>query len=164
MLYQFRNTFAWLAVALYMLPFTASASEPVTLDEVLALKEEPDGVVIEIVTGTSDALKWALPESQGYIAELKKRFPDMPIAIVTHGREQFALTKKNQAKNKKVHSLTQALKKEGIQLHVCGTYAGWEGLTDEDFPEYVDVSAAGPAQINDYKAVGFLHLIIDENN
>jgi intracellular sulfur oxidation DsrE/DsrF family protein len=163
MLKQIRNAFALAAIALCLLPFAASASESVTLDEVLALQEEPDGVVIEIVTGSADALKWALPESQNYITELKKRFPDMPIAIVTHGREQFALTRKNQDGNKKVHSLTQALKKQGIQLHVCGTYAGWEGLTDEDFPEYVDVSAAGPAQINDYKAVGFLHIIINEN-
>lgn len=160
----FRYPIGLLLVALCMLPFSASASDPVTLDEVLALQQEPDGVVIEIVTGSDDALEWALPQSQKYIAKLKKRFPEMPIAIVTHGREQFALTRKNQDSNKKIHSLTQALKKEGIPLHVCGTYAGWKGLTDEDFPEYVNVSAAGPAQINDYKAVGFLHIIIDEDS
>ena len=151
--------------ALLLLPcLTLASSDPVTLEQVLAMQDEPDGVVIEIVTGSDDALEWALPQSKQYIEKLRKRFPGLPVAIVTHGREQFALAKNNRNVDKKVHSLTQALQKEGVPLHVCGTYAGWEGMTEEDFPEYVDVSAAGPAQINDYKAVGFLHIIIDEDS
>lgn len=141
-------------------PILQADNHPVTLDEILSQKEEPAGVIIEIVTGKSNGLDWALPRAQQYIGKLKKRFPEMPVAIVTHGREQFALAKDKQKKNSKVHTLTQALKKDGVNLHVCGTYAGWKGLSEEDFPEYVNVAAEGPAQINDYKAVGFLHLVI----
>ena len=138
----------------------AGASEPVTIDAILQQQDEPEGVVIEIVTSKDDGLEWALPRAQEYTKKLHARFPDMPVAVVSHGREQFALTKDKQKEKPRVHSLTQALAKEGVKLHVCGTYAGWKGLQEEDFPDYVDVAAAGPAQINDYKALGFLHIII----
>lgn len=132
----------------------ALAASPI--DAILAAKEEPPGVVFEIVTGKGDALNWALPQVKGYIDKLRERFPDLPVAIVTHGQEQFALQKKNTDKAQPVHSLTQQLGKEGVTLHVCGTYAGWKGVSEEDFPEYVNVSPAGPAQINDYKAIGYV--------
>ncbi len=132
------------------------------IEKILALKEEPMGVVFEIVTGKSNSLDWALPMVKGYISKLKKRYPEIDVAIVTHGSEQFALTTDKAKKQTKVHSLTQQLNKEGVQLHVCGTYAGWQGFTEEDFPEYVNVAAAGPAQINDYVAVGYSLVIISQ--
>lgn len=146
----------------FMFPAFLLANElPTTVDEILKLKNQPEGVIIEIVTDNPDGLKWALPKAQANIKKLKAHFPELDIAIVTHGRELFALAKDKKKNNQRVHSLTQALKKDGVTLHVCGTYAGWKGLTDEDFPDYVNVSATGPAQINDYKAVGFLHIIIN---
>ena len=100
-------------------------------------------MVIEIVTGDSIGLSWALPESQEYVSQLRQRFKDLPIAIITHGSEQFALTRKNQASNKKEHKAVRSLIQDSnVQVHVCGTYAGWRGLSDEDFPDYVDVAAA----------------------
>jgi intracellular sulfur oxidation DsrE/DsrF family protein len=158
---KIRRTFMFLVPGLLLISNLLHAgNHPVSINNVLAEKEEPVGVVIEIVTGDSDSLQWALPRAKEYIARLKKRFPEIHVAIVTHGSEQFALTKDNQASNKKVHSLTQALRKDGVSLHVCGTYAEWKGFAAEDFPEYVDVSAEGPAQINDYKAVGYSHIVI----
>ena len=80
---------------------------------------------------------------------------------MTHGREQFALTQKKQASNQAEHQIVKSLTQdEHIPVHVCGTYAGWRGLHPEDFPAYVDVAAAGPAQINDYKSLGYLLLVI----
>ena len=132
------------------------------IDDILKMEQEPEGVVFEIVTGKDDGLEWALPMTKNYIDKLKQRFPNMPVAIVTHGREQFALQKTKDGDKPKVHGLTQQLVKEGVSLHVCGTYAGWKGLSEEDFPEYVNVSAAGPAQINDYIAVGYLKVKIKQ--
>ncbi len=132
------------------------------IDQLLAQKEEPMGVVFEIVTGKSNSLDWALPMVKGYIGKLKERFPEIEVSIVTHGNEQFALTTNKAKKQPKVHSLTQQLNKEGVQLHVCGTHAEWKGLTNEDFPDYVDVSTTGPAQINDYVAVGYTLVVISE--
>ena len=149
------------AILFTLFSMTAYASDAgVKMDDILNMQQEPAGVVFEIVTGKDDGLQWALPLTKKYIDQLKQRFPEMPIAIVTHGREQFALQKSKLGDNKKVHDLTQQLVKEGVNLHVCGTYAGWKGLTEEDFPEYVNVSAAGPTQINDYIAVGYLKVKI----
>jgi intracellular sulfur oxidation DsrE/DsrF family protein len=150
-----------IAILFSFVSVTAFAGDASTqVDEILKMQQEPEGVVFEIVTGKDDGLEWALPLSKKYIDQLKQRFPQMPIAIVTHGREQFALQKAKQGENAKVHDLTQQLVKEGVNLHVCGTYAGWKGLSEDDFPGYVNVSAAGPAQINDYIALGYLKVKI----
>ena len=131
------------------------------LDEILALPAPPPGVVIEIVTPQAEGLKWALPQAQSAVAKLRAIFKDLPISIVTHGREQFALTKKQQPAHQTEHHIVQSLMKDNkVEVHVCGTHAEWKGVHPEDFPAYVDVAAAGPAQINDYKALGYLLLVI----
>lgn len=136
--------------------YAAAKTPDQKISEILALPAEPEGVVIEIVTYSEEGLNWALPKAQGYVKRLRQRFPELHIAIVTHGREQFALQKKDQAAQKKVHSITQQLVSDDkVPVHVCGTYAGWKGVTEEDFPKYVDVAAAGPATINDYRALGY---------
>jgi intracellular sulfur oxidation DsrE/DsrF family protein len=130
------------------------------IDTVLQAEHAPAGVVFEIATGKSDSLNWALPQVKTYIAQLRTRFPALAIAVVTHGNEMFALQTKQAGSAAGVHSLTQQLVKDGVALHVCGTYAGYKGLSEEDFPEYVNVAAAGPAQINDYVAVGYIRIKI----
>ena len=127
------------------------------VDRLLAADEGPVGVVFEIVEGEEDALRWALPEVARLSARLRERFPDLPIAVVTHGREQFGLLA-NEADGPlaDIHSRAQQLRAEEIDLHVCGVHAGWDGYTPEDFPAYVDVSASGPAQIRDYRNIGFV--------
>jgi len=127
------------------------------VDRLLAADEEPVGVVFEIVEGEEDALRWALPEVARLSARLRERFPDLPIAVVTHGREQFGLLA-NEADGPlaDIHGRAQQLRAEEIDLHVCGVHAGWDGYTPEDFPAYVDVSASGPAQIRDYRNIGFV--------
>ena len=127
------------------------------LEDILSLKQAPAGIIFEIVTGAENSLKWALPKTKRYIKKLRNRFPKLDIAIVTHGNEQFALTKTNDKKYKKIHSLTQQLvEEENIPLHVCATFAEMNNVAEEAFPDYVDVTAAGPATINDYISLGYL--------
>lgn len=135
--------------------FSADANKQVDL--IVSSKQAPAGIIFEIVTGSANSLEWALPETYGLIKKLRSRFPNLEIAIVTHGKEQFALKTSNRIKHSKIHSLTQQLvQKENIPLHVCGTYAAWNNVSEEEFPEYVDVTAAGPATINDYIALGYI--------
>ena len=134
-----------------------SADATQQIEEILSFKQAPEGIVFEIVTGSANSLEWALPQTQKFIKKLHTRFPKLDIAIVTHGNEQFALKTSNNKKHKKVHSLTQQLvQKDSVQLHVCGTYAGWKGVEEEEFPDYVDVAAEGPATINDYISLGYI--------
>ena len=134
------------------------------LEKILASDSEPDGVIFEIVTGKDNGLDWALPKTRGYIEKLRKKLPELSIAVVTHGSEQFTLQKKSADKKPKVHQLTQLLVKDNVPVHVCGTYAGWKGLSAEDFPEYVDVAAAGPAQVNDYIRLGYVLIKLDSKS
>lgn len=127
------------------------------VDRLLESDEAPAGVVFEIVEGEEDALRWALPEVARLSTRLRARFPGLPVAVVTHGREQFGLLA-NEADGPlaDIHGRAQQLRAEEVDLHVCGVHAGWDGYTPEDFPAYVDVSASGPAQIRDYRNLGFV--------
>ena len=138
----------------------STATAPVLADEIddiLASKTAPPGVVFEVVSGDYDLLKDVLPAIQKNIKRLRKRFPGLDIAIVTHGEEQFALTTNNRENDPKLHTIAQTLvDDQQVSLHVCGTYATWNGVSAEEFPEFVNVAAAGPAQINDYRALGYI--------
>jgi intracellular sulfur oxidation DsrE/DsrF family protein len=152
------------AVCILLLPSLHAQAGGYTLAQLLTLPKAPDGVVIEIATSDKDALSWALPQAQNAVTKLREKFKDLPIAIVTHGREQFALTQNQQSSHQAEHQIVQSLTKDAhVAVHVCGTHASWRGVSPEDFPAYVDVAAAGPAQINDYKALGYLPLVFKDN-
>jgi sulfur relay (sulfurtransferase) complex TusBCD TusD component (DsrE family) len=69
----------------------------------------------------------------------------------------FALTGEQRTAQPELHAGVQKLvQEEGIALHVCETHAGWRGVAAEAFPEYVNVSAAGPVQVQDYLALGYV--------
>ncbi len=126
-------------------------------------QQSPPGVVFEIVSDEEDLLKQLLPTLKKDIEKLRQRFPDIEIAIVSHGKEQFSLTRENSKKDKVTHSLIKGMvETNDIDVHVCGTHASWYGVTPEDFPDYVDVSATGPAQINDYEEMGFEVIVLTE--
>ena len=55
----------------------------------------------------------------------------------------------------------RSLLADDITVHVCGTHASWRGKVDEDFPDYVDVAVSGPAQINDYQALGYELVVLE---
>ena len=140
-----------------LVAFAGLALADVAVDRLLAADEAPVGVVFEILEDDEDSLRWALPEVARLSTQLRKRFPGLPIAVVTHGREQFGLLANEvDGPLAPVHDNAQQLRAEGVDLHVCGVHAGWDGYTPEDFPAYVDVAASGPAQIRDYRNLGFL--------
>ena len=150
-----------LIVILSFLASTATwASE---VDRIIAREQAPEGVVFEIVSDDDDLLGELLPSVKADIKKLRQRFPDLPIAIVSHGKEQFALTSRNRSSKPEAHDLVKELvSRNDVDVHVCGTHAGWYGVSAEDFPDYVDVSTTGPAQINDYEAIGYELIILTE--
>lgn len=131
--------------------FNSISTWSMTVEDILKEQEAPTGIVFEIVSGKADLLETLLPKLKKDIERLRIRFPEIPIAIVTHGKEQLALTSKNTQTAKTSHSMVRQLVNENeIKVHVCETFASWYNITADDFPDYVDVSPTGPAQINDY--------------
>lgn len=147
-------------VALLVLSGTAVAAPP-TLDALLKRQVAPPGVVFEIVDRDPGALDVALPWVKQAAQRLKARFPGLPMALVTHGQEMFALQTGKRADNQAAHKIVESLSRDdGIPVHVCETYAVRRGLAVEDFPAYVDVAPEGPAQIRNYEALDYVRLVV----
>jgi intracellular sulfur oxidation DsrE/DsrF family protein len=139
----------------------AAVAASATLDELLARPSAPPGVVFEIVDRDSGALELALPWVKDAATRLKARHPGVPIALVTHGQEMFALQASQRAGNPKIHQLAESLSRDqGIPVHVCETYAGWRGLAPEHFPAYIDVAPSGPSQIRNYEALDYVRVVV----
>jgi len=125
--------------------------------------DPPAGVVFEIVESDESSLTWAIPEVKKYAAILREKFPGLDIAVVSHGKEEFALLKSNSEEYASVHKAVKSLvKQQDIPVHICGTHASWYDKAAEDFPDYVDVSPVGPAQINDYENMGYTLVVLEK--
>jgi len=144
------------ALLLVVLLIPGSAAAQPQIEALLNKTSEPAGVVFEVLEEDEDALTWALPLVRQLAERLRARFPELPIALVTHGREQFGLlTTNNEGRLAGIHNEAQDLTAAQVDLHVCGVHASWDGHVPEDFPAYIDVAASGPALINDYRALGY---------
>ncbi len=127
---------------------------------ILNANKAPEGVVFEILQGTS-GLTWAIPKIKKYVVALRKKWPKIKIAVVSHGNEQFALTTNNQPKFKQVHKDVKALTSDlDVPVHICQTYADMKGVSPEAFPKYVTVSGQGPQEIKNYQEFGYKLVII----
>ncbi|MDH5378321.1 MAG: DsrE family protein [Gammaproteobacteria bacterium] len=140
---------------------SAFAALDSAVKQIIALKEPPPGVVFEIVSGNRAKLDTALPRVKDAIEKIRKRFPGLDIAVVSHGYEQFALSKSKQKKHEKAHKTVQSLVKDNVPVHICGTFAEMKGVDASEFPDYVDVAAHGPEQIKDYRRMGYMLVEVD---
>ena len=145
-----------LRVLLPLCVLFSGAASAKTVKEILALEEAPPGVVFEILAPNPQQWQRIQPRLMGAIDSLRSAFPDLDIAVVSHGNEQFALTTENESKFPLLHQGVRDLGESGVDLHVCETFASWSNVTAEAFPDYVDVAPSGPAQINNYVAMGYL--------
>jgi len=141
----------------------ASERNQMQIDMIIKQDTPPFGVVFEVVEHDGDALAWALPDIKKYAKQLKDRFPDIGIAVVSHGREEFALLTSEKNKRKEIHKTVQSLVNDDtIPVHICGTHASWYGKKPGDFPDYVDVAPSGPAQITNYEDMGYELVVLHE--
>ena len=148
---------------LTLIPTLSIAAAPAEseISFILAFKEEPVGVVFEIAQSREGALEWAAPRVKEYSHQLRARFPNLKLALVAHGREEFALLKNNEAKYPEIQNNIRSLvKEEDVPVHVCGTHAAWFQKYPEDFVEFIDVAPSGPAQINNYRSLGYVHVVL----
>ncbi|GBF28448.1 hypothetical protein MnTg03_00007 [bacterium MnTg03] len=147
-----------IAVALI---FLGQASANSDVDNLLAQSTTPDGVVFEIVESDKSALEYLLPRVREAITKIRKKFPDTDFAVVSHGREEFALQTRYQTEQSEIHNAVLSLVAEDVPVYVCETHAGWYGVSADDFPDYVEVAPSGPGQINLYLELGYQLIVIE---
>ena len=148
-------------ILLVTLLLTSTLATATDFDTVMAMETAPAGVVIEIVSGDGELLRSLLPQVRADIEKLRGRFPELPVAIVSHGTEQFMMVKKQAKKEQQTHRIVEALlKDDDVEFHVCGTHASWYDVTPEDFPEYVNVTPAGPTQIAHYEELDYVLIVL----
>lgn len=142
--------------------FTQVVSSELELPEIDEIKwvldqqQPPTGIIFEIREYDEDALEWVGPRLERYVEMLRARFPRLPIAVLSHGDEMLALQEANRNRFKRSHNIARRLAVEfDVSFHVCGSFAEYNGLTVEDFPEFIDVVPYGPAQIADYREFGY---------
>lgn len=146
-----------------LLPFTLFAEEDrQQVAEILTYDETPDGVVFELIgNGGGDYLRDGLAKIEAFKMQLRKQFPGIDIAVVSHGAEQFGLTTKNIDQNKGAHTSAKRLIDADIPVHICETHASWYDVTAEDFPDYISPTPQGPVQIRLYEELGYILVVID---
>ena len=150
-------------ISFLLLLFATSLQAASGFERVMALQEPPDGVVFEIVESDGDALNWAIPKTVTMIEQLRRRFPGLPVAVVSHGSEMFALKNEYASSFKPVHDTVRSLTQEQeVDVHVCGTHASWFNSDESDFPDYVDVAPVAPAQIGQYQELGYELILVEQ--
>ncbi len=144
---------------LLVCPGLALANDDV--EKLLAQSEPPHGIVFEIVEADESALQNLLPRVRDAIEKVRARFPATEFAVVSHGKEEFALQSQYRGEYTEIHQQVQSLVADDVPVHVCENHASWYGVSAEDFPDYVNVAPTGPGQIRLYQELGY-HLIIIE--
>ncbi len=130
------------------------------VENLLAQAEPPQGVVFEIVEADESALEELLPRVRDAIEKVRAKFPATEFAVVSHGKEEFALQSQYQGEHAEIHQQVRSLVADDVPVHVCETHAGWYGVTAEDFPDYVNVAPTGPGQVRLYEELGYELIII----
>lgn len=157
--HSFRTYLITLLLVLFSSVLQANDAEDITA--LLAKEDAPEGVVFEIIGDGGQYLQKALEKVDAYQSQLREKFPDLDIAVVSHGVEQFAFKSSQAETYAPSHSLAKQLVDQDIPVHVCETHAGWLGVTAEDFPEYIDVAPAGPTQIGQYEELGYVLVVVE---
>lgn len=125
--------------------------------------EAPEGVVFDIETLDKNALNELTAFVVKQVELVKDKYPDVDVAIVSHGTEEYALQQSAQKEYAPIHDMfNQLVSTKEVSVHVCGAVAGLKGLSQEDFPDFVSYSESGMAQINDYKALDYVVIVIKQ--
>ena len=160
--YSFRRSFQTLFIATFIALFSTQSVASSNIDHLLKRDNAPEGVVFEIIDWEDDHLAEAIPWVNQQIIDLRKQFPNISIAVVSHGSEQFALLTDAKDAYPTIHKKVQNLITDhNVKLELCLGHASMRGFDKSEFPDYVDIEASGPSQIRAYQALGYELVVVD---
>ena len=127
------------------------------LDEVNSFlkTDDPIGVVFHIMEHDENALEELIPRLVFYTEKIRSKFPSLSIAVVSHGDEIYSLTQSNKSTIDIQNSVQKFIANYDISFHLCGAFIRINYLDESDFADYLDIVPFGPAQISDYRDIGY---------
>lgn len=151
-----------------LLPLCVQAEDGIELNypeqdliDALLSKEQPEAIVFLVMEYDEEALTWVLPRVLHYTRKLRQRWAGLEIIILSHGDEMVALQTEYQDLYPVIHQQVKELISEyELSFQVCGTYARMSDISESQFPSYIDVVPFAPAEIENYRIMGYqmLHL------
>jgi intracellular sulfur oxidation DsrE/DsrF family protein len=118
--------------------------------------QKPEGVLFLVMEQDEEAFQWVLPRAIHYIRQLREKWGDLTIVMLSHGEEMFALKTEYQPLYEKLHRDVLMLVSEyDVLFQVCGSYASFSDVAPSDFPDYIDVVPFAPAEIENYRLMEF---------
>jgi len=133
------------------------------VNRLLAAGQKPDGVVFELMAWEDNTWDWASPMIESLTGQLRQKYPTIDIALVSHGSELFDLASSQNNAEVPSIKLLESLSDQNVAVHVCGNYASFKGMGVDDFLPFVDVVPSGPAQLDDYIKLGFVHMVLEKS-
>lgn len=161
-----------LTLLFFLLPFNVYATLPEVirpegvlpeLEEVEWIIKKPgSGIIFTIRDYDEEALVWLAERADYYLYLIRKSHPKLPIAFLSHGDEVSSLRKHPEKQYIKLHQYIQHwIKDYDVIFHVCGSMAHSLGLSEDSFPDYIDVVPYGPSQVKDYLDLYYHHIEIE---
>lgn len=122
---------------------------------------EPEGVLIEF-KGNMGKWVWVTQRIESYIRQIRKKYPDMEIEIVVHGKGIRNLTQSSydygDAKKK-----LKVLSDSGIEVGVCVGKSKKMNIPLDSYADFINVAFTAPARIKELKLDGYVHIVAGEN-
>ena len=133
------------------------------LKQILSSEQAPKGVVFDVASGDKEGLNWVVPMVKTYSRQLREKFPSIKLALVSHGVEQFQLTRSNVQRYANAHKQVKTLiNDEGVTFHICAYNAASSGVKRGEFVTFVDIAERAPEQIEKYQAQGYVVLELNK--
>ena len=125
-------------------------------------KEEPEGIVFLVMEHDEEALYWVLPRVTRYAQQLREKWSDLPIIILSHGDEMLSLVDEFKSLNEELHLSIKALARDyDVTFQVCGSYASFSDVDESEFPAHIDVVPSAPAEITNYRQMEYQFISLE---
>lgn len=133
----------WLSVVFFSWFSLLASAQPY-----IPVEQESPRLLAHIEVHTSEELSRLLMRAE-QLFESGKLVPgtDMPVAFVLHGAEARALISGNYRANKPLVDLAARLSAfQVVDISVCKTWMGGQGLDESQLPPFIDTVPSGPAE------------------
>ena len=123
----------------------------------------PEGVLFLVMEHDEEALLWVLPRVIHYTGQLREKWSELSVVLLSHGDEMFALMSESGTLYPEIVEMAEKLvTQHKVLFNVCGAFASQEGVSGSEFQNFVDVVPFAPAEIENYRNLEFKVINIEQ--